>query len=55
MQEALEAGQLDRVADMLGLSPIEVGDMDQSTTSKGDSNEEENYYDDFEEFEEDSC
>jgi hypothetical protein len=78
MQEALEAGQLDRVADMLGLSSIEIGDIDESTTTTttaaaanssssdsdsgssssntmGESNSEENYYDDFEEFEEDSC
>ena len=75
MQQALEAGQLDRVADMLGLgSPIEITELNLSTkksinsssnpdapqdsrnVQQDDPNENpENYYDDFEPFEEDSC
>lgn len=40
MQEALEAGQLDRVSEMLGMiaAPIEVGDLNSSTSSKSKSN-----------------
>lgn len=64
MQQALEAGQLDRVTDMLGMPPIEVDEKDKKSLSPDDDNEdtsdddssdddnEENFYNDFEE---DSC
>ncbi len=43
MQEALEAGQLDRVSEMLGMiaAPIEVGDLNSSTISSNSSSAEE--------------
>jgi hypothetical protein len=53
MQEALEAGQLDRVADMLGFLPLDDGDIIEKP--KDDPEDDENFYNDFESFEEDSC
>ena len=43
MQEALEAGQLDRVSEMLGMiaAPIEVGDLNSSIISSNSSSAEE--------------
>lgn len=63
MQAALEAGQLNRVADMLGISPTDIVSEDNSVFTESDGNiENENpyegktwddlYYDDW--FNEDS-
>lgn len=62
MQQALEAGQLDRVADMLGMSAIEIDDdkeqkgLGRADIKKGSDEEGSNFYNDFDFFEdEDSC
>lgn len=62
MQQALEAGQLDRVTDMLGIPPVEVDEKDKDSLSKDDDEEDksddddDNFYNDFDNmFEEDSC
>jgi hypothetical protein len=62
MQQALEAGQLDRVADMLGMSAIEIDDDEQqkglgrADIKKSSDEEGSNFYNDFDIFEdEDSC
>lgn len=63
MQEALEAGQLDRVSDMLGMPPQVEIDDDKSMSSEEDGDDEksnddddDNFFNDFDDmFEEDSC
>mmetsp|Transcript_18740 Transcript_18740/g.26432 ORF Transcript_18740/g.26432 Transcript_18740/m.26432 type:complete len:665 (-) Transcript_18740:1122-3116(-) len=55
MQQALEAGQLDRVSEMLGLSPDFAVDDDNLTQSLLEKDEDDDWYSDFEGFEEDSC
>jgi len=58
MQQALEAGQLDRVSEMLGLSPdfsVDDDNLTQSLLDENDEDEDDDWYSDFEGFEEDSC
>jgi hypothetical protein len=58
MQEALEAGQLDRVSDMLGIPQVEIDDKEQKLSPDDDesSDDDNNFFNDFDDmFEEDSC
>lgn len=61
MQQALEAGQLDKVSEMLGIvSDVEIDNADQSVRrdESGPSNlddDDKNFYEDFDPFPEDSC
>ena len=51
MQQALEAGQLDRVTDMQGIPPNDK----KSRSVPEDEEDDDNFYNDFDTFEEDSC
>jgi hypothetical protein len=58
MQQALEAGQLDRVSDMLGIPQVQIDDKEQKLSPDDDesSDEDNNFFNDFDDmFEEDSC